>query len=307
MNLEELILSGNISKALELVHNDQLPPVFVPSYKNRKGTFIDKMDQIPSEVHLFIYDDDRDNYPESFPENVNVHIIHKTENWKGIPSKRKYMLDYAIKTNIQKYIQLDDDYLFYCKYPVKTENGNILETCSLWDMLRLLNRLTEGFSNVAIAGFRNGAKKYKWKNIFKPRLVQCACCVLTFTDVIKNAGVNYCDDTYGGEDTQFSLDCYLAGLKVLNTDFGPDCYPGIPEGGKNSVASGVEKQNGFGMYFYERYKGFAKFVTDFKHNRFWGAINWNNIKKNDNSYNEELYNACVERNAEKVLKILKKN
>lgn len=58
--LIESIQNQNVIKALELVREDELPPVFIPSYKNRKGT-INRLDEIPCEVHLFIYDDDREN------------------------------------------------------------------------------------------------------------------------------------------------------------------------------------------------------------------------------------------------------
>lgn len=34
--LIESIQNQNIIKALEIVHEDELPPVFIPSYKNRK-------------------------------------------------------------------------------------------------------------------------------------------------------------------------------------------------------------------------------------------------------------------------------
>lgn len=304
--LHNLILSGNIPKALELVHNDQLLPVFVPTYKNREGTFMNKLGEIPSEVHLFLYDDDRHNYPETFPDNVTVHLIHRTENWQGISSKRKYMLEWKKANGIHKCIEMDDDLQFILEYPIKRGKFNKVAECSLWDVLRLLNRLLEN-KTFGIAGFNGkNIRKYNWNNVLNEYPENLVQCIIQNVDVLKENDITYFEEKSSGEDVQICMECALKGIPLYGLEFINEPIFNIKSGGRKTIANSKKEGNDFTLYFYRKYKGYAKILPNPAKYRLWSVLNWENILNKDDSYDNDLMQACIENNEEKVFEILEK-
>ena len=306
--LENLILKEhNITKALELVHNDPLLPVFIPSYKNRKGSMIDRLDQIPGEVHLFLYDDDRHNYPETFPDNVTVHLIHRTENWCGLASKREYMLEWKKANGIHKCIEIDDDVNFSIKYPVKNGDKNDVGIGSLWDMLKLYARLLEPYGNTfGVAGFHGNCRGYNWKKIITPHRAYACVCIIQNVDALKENDVHYPTEVKGGEDVEIAMECALKGLKVPGLEFVNHVTCDIKIGGKNTIANTKEIGNNFSIHYFKKYKGFVKVMPDVERERIWVKMDWKKILANDNSYDETLMKACEENNLEKIFEALGK-
>lgn len=316
--LIESIQNQNIIKALEIVHEDELPPVFIPSYKNRKGTIINRLDEIPSEVHLFIYDDDRENYPETFSDNVIVHEISKKDfeemnlEWRGICPKREYMLEFAKRNNIPKIIMLDDDISFDVWYADKARTTSVSNTkakCSIWDGFRLLLRLAEK-ENWGVLGFTMcelRCSHYNLKKILNENAYPCGAVVL---NVEKLSDIHY-SQTFGKfmmEDLSIDIECLKRNLKILVSDF---MYfkTLISTGGKNSIASNKNVAYKSMLNSYIEYRDFM-FLKISKKGELRVAINHKNIYNNisiiNDEFHEKLYQACIKSDVEEVFELLRR-
>ena len=319
--LEELILSGQIRKALEEVHNDKLLPVFIPSYKNREGTIINQLSEIPGDVYLFIYEDDRDNYPKEFPDNVNLHLIKK-ENfermnlpWHTIAGKREYMLEYAKNNNFHKVIVIDDDINFEAWIAdIKKEVTNKKGKANLWDCFKLITRLSEHYE-YGIAGFSAmelSVAHYNWKNVINLRGKPIDAIILNI-DNLKKKNIHYQTDCNGliQEDMGIVIDINANKLKSLQFNF-ISRITNIPELSKNSIASNKNIARLLSINYYVHYRDYAYLKIKEKNNKeiYISGINFDNIEKGisviHDEFHEELYKACKDNNLERVKELLTK-
>lgn len=322
MNLEELILNHKVKEALELVHNDKLPPVFIPSYKNRKGTIIPNLGDIPGEVHLFIYEDDRHNYPESFPGNVTVHEIRKEEfdsmglEWRGIGPKREYMLEFAKQSNFKHIIMIDDDRSFdvwYADQPRTTSVSNTKKKGSIWDAFKLALKLVNDYDNWGIVGLAHAeinCAHYTWKKVLKFPAHSVAALMLN-VETLKD--VHY-SQKFGKtilEDLSLDVECYKRDIKTFELPFiaSFDNDKSLSMFGNNTISS--TKEDGYQyrciMNTYLLYRDYLKFVLT-KNSLFTIVPNWKNIEKGieivDDPLHNALYEACKNGDYQKVYDIL---
>ena len=313
--LENLVLTRQIRKALEEVHNDKLLPVFIPSYKNRSFTTIPELYKIPGIVYLFIYEDDRDNYPKEFPDNVNLHIIKK-ENfermnlpWHTIAGKREYMLEYAKNNNFHKVIVIDDDINFEAYISSKE---NKYEKADIWDCFKLITRLSEPYEYAisAICDEKEFVINYKWKSIIKFKKSTVGAIILNI-DNLKKKNIHYQTDCNGliQEDMGLIIDSNINKLKTLFFEF--ICFVCNERcAGKHSIASSKDIINILPMNYYAHYRDYSRLTYYEKENRLYSKINWKNIEIENpiihDEFHEELYKACKDNNLEKVKELLTK-
>ena len=313
--LESLVLTRQIRKALEEVHNDKLLPVFIPSYKNRSFTTIPELYKIPGIVYLFIYEDDRDNYPNEFPDNVNLHLIKK-ENfermnlpWHTIAGKREYMLEYAKNNDFHKVIVIDDDINFEAYISSKE---NKYEKADIWDCFKLITRLSEpyGYGISSISDEKEFVLKYKWKNIIKFKKSTVGAIILNI-DNLKKKNIHYQTDCNGliQEDMGIIIDSNINNLKTLFFEF--ICFVCNERcAGNHSIASSKDIINILPMNYYAHYRDYSKLSYSENENRLYSKVNWKNIEKGisviHDEFHEELYKACKDNNLEKVKELLTK-
>lgn len=307
-----IMIEHNPKKVVDLCKDVDLPPIAVPSYRNRNGTIISKLGEIPTRVFLFVYEDDRQNYPEEFPENVTVVVItHKDfedlgMEWRGLPQKRHFIVEYCKKNGIKEVIQMDDDINFEAK--LARPSGEKEVFVSLFDALRVVVADARE-NNAAIASMTGNDLKighFEWD---KPRSFRGrpANCVYENIEILANAGIQYVKWKGIEEDMDLDLNCYVHGLPVIEYEWMKHSFA-LAIGGKDSIASENNLLANFNMVFYEKWHDYITlYVREDKKTgkrKLFKKYNFDKIDERYQTVDETLLQLCKQRDAEKVMDYL---
>ncbi len=226
-------------------------PVFVPSYKRPKATFLVRSLKYDFPLYVFVRKEEREDYAW-IKARPNTKLV-ALKNVNNIGETRRAMLRYAVAHDISRIFMLDDDIsrldlsLWDEERQVVRASGTVKGCPEDWQkVLRKWERL---WKNEVLFGaaYRPFSWSMKKEALKVNRRVQLQQAVGVNVDCITEAGLGYKSNTLvGNEDLFLQLECYQHGLECVQTPMIQyDCPAmGAGEGGCNASELGslAEKQ-----------------------------------------------------------------
>ena len=228
-------------------------PVFVPSYRRPKATFLTRALDYEFPMYVFVRKEDFNSY-SYLGERSNVKVVVLPKWISNIGETRRAMFKYAVKRGIPKVFMIDDDVtrldlsVWDSEKGVVRASGTVNQKRENFD--RVLNHWEVAwkkyFPYAAMFGasyrpFSWSIKQEQIKNAPRSQLQQC---VGIDVEKIHNAGLNYKSNSIvGNEDLFLQLECYRAGLDCIKySGVQYDCAAmGVGEGGCNASEAGSIK------------------------------------------------------------------
>lgn len=86
-------------------------PVVIPSYRNREGCLVRRLDELDGcSVFVFVYNDDyTESHYDELDNRAGVTFVKIDADWRSIQRKRHFINEYMLKKYISDYILVDDD------------------------------------------------------------------------------------------------------------------------------------------------------------------------------------------------------
>lgn len=226
-------------------------PVFVPSYKRPKATFLKRSVLYEFPLYVFVRREEAPDYGY-LKNRPNTHLI-KIHGVHDIGETRRVMVKYAISKHIDKIVMVDDD-VSRLDLSVWDEEKGICKASGTVkgkpeDWAVVLRRWEKLWEDEAMFGasYRPFSWSVKHEDMMKSALSQLQQCVGVNVKVLKEEGLNYqSNSVVGNEDLFLQLQCYEHGLQaVVSRAIQYDCAAmGSGEGGCNASEKGslIEKQ-----------------------------------------------------------------
>lgn len=229
----------------------ELIPVFVPSYKRPRATFLKRSFLYDFPLYVFVREEEIDSY-RYLKERSDTHLI-KIRGVSNIGETRRVMVKYATFQGIDKIIMVDDD-VSRLDLSVWDEEKKIVKASGTVkgkpeDWGNVLRRWESLWKDEALFGasYRPFSWSTKKEDMSASVLSQLQQCVGVNVKLLSDAGLNYqSNSVVGNEDLFLQLQCYEHGLKaVMSRAIQYDCAAmGSGEGGCNASEAGslAEKQ-----------------------------------------------------------------
>lgn len=226
-------------------------PVFVPSYKRPKATFLQRSMNWSFPLYVFVRKEELQDYAwiKTRPDTKLVAL----KNVHNIGETRRAMLRYAAAHDISRVFMLDDDIsrldlsIWDEERQVVRASGTVQGYPENWR--RVLRKWESLWGNEALFGaaYRPFSWSMKKSALKTNRRVQLQQAVGVNVDRIVEAGLEYKSSSLvGNEDLFLQLECYQHGLECVQTPMIQyDCPAmGAGEGGCNASELGslAEKQ-----------------------------------------------------------------
>lgn len=225
-------------------------PVFVPSYKRYRATFLVRSMNYRFPLYLFVRDEDVEGY-RWIKGRPNTHLI-RLKQVTNIGETRAAMVRYAQRHNIDRIFMLDDDItrldltLWDATKEIARASGTMKKVAENLDLV--LSTWENLWEDEALLGA--SYRPYSWslaeREIQGKTRAQLQQCIGVNIELLVQTGINYRSSAeVGNEDLFLQLECYQHGLKALKTNqIQYDCPAmGSGVGGCNSDnVSIVEKQ-----------------------------------------------------------------
>lgn len=293
--IENLLLDNKWEEVCNLVKSVKLPKIAIPTYLNRENNSIRQLAKelgSDTEILLFVYDFDLDNYQEyTNLDNVKIITVPLNEiEYRGITPKRKFILNYFNERKEDKIFLLGDDIspmIYRAEFKKEGEKLKPRIKCNLIDCLKVMAYLSEmpNYKDFGIFSFYRLA----WiKFCSKPvKLdVRPAGGVLLNLQQLRNYSINYDTNFKTGEDCDIALTCYANGLKCfcisnLASDFT------IKAGSKQSLAGTLQDWKNDWYKLFVKHKGFLDLINYDDLDTLKYKEHHRKIYSNDNSFKDE--------------------
>lgn len=289
--LEKLILEDRFNEVEKLVEGVELPSIVIPSYKNREKCNIKNLvESSPTtKFMIFVYVDDLDNYQE-YLKYQNVELVSvpldKIE-YRGITSKRKFIINYLLERDYHKIIMLDDDTSTVFNRTTKQEGKRAGKKVpvDIWTSFKVLIKALEGI-DYGIGGFYRDDFVNFWTRKEILRLyTKPLNAILINLDKLAEYKLNYDPQFKTGEDCDIVLQLFSNNINTYCLTFLANVQT-IRSGGANSTCGSREDWRKDWIKMFVKWKGFLD-LKDFPSEDYKIKENYKKIYANDQSFKDE--------------------
>lgn len=269
-------------------------PLFIPSCHNRKPSLLDNLDQfLDTQIFVFIYEHEVDMYEWLDKPNVKKVVVPKS--YITIQKMRVFMQQYAIDNGISKCWVSDDDisHIMLINKTIKT---------TLARGMRVLEKYSEDRNWPMTSFYFNEMGAKFWDGTLEVPGV-CGNLVLFDWDLLED--IKYTGDVTVGEDIEFLIECFKAGLSPMVVRWGLHVPYSVP-GAKNSIASKEDLPWVYCMNLYKKYGDYLRIKLSKNTQKVSYYPNIKNITKNSRpSWDNSLLEICKQNDVEKFKEYLR--
>lgn len=223
-------------------------PVFVPSYKRPKATFLRRSLKYKFPLVVFVRQEEKSDYSYLL-QRPNTQLITLPEYVSNIGETRKEMINYAIRNRIPKIFMLDDDIARLDLSYWDNDKSRVRASGTIKgkpeDMDLVLATWEQHWNKTEATLFGASYRPFSWNidrsEIEENRRAQLQQCIGVNVKKLYMNKLNYqSNSVVGNEDLFLQLQCYEKGLECLKTNaIQYDCAAmGTGDGGCNASEPG---------------------------------------------------------------------